>query len=115
MILETRRALTAKSENKHLHDSAGKLQAGGEGQIPSGILIQAKQGTRGYEEATEEVHTGALLFRSVIFSSFQLEAPYGKCKFTDSSCFLHPLKVAHRFSISLTALYVILEKPGANT
>lgn len=32
VILETRRALTAKSENKHFHDSAGKLQAGEEGQ-----------------------------------------------------------------------------------
>lgn len=34
LILETRRALTAKSENKHLHDSAGMLYAGEEGQDP---------------------------------------------------------------------------------
>lgn len=78
--------------------------------IPSGILIQAKQSTRGYEKVTEELLTGVLLFRSVIFSCFQLESPYGKYKFTGSSCFLHPSKVAHLFSVSLTALCGILEK-----
>lgn len=31
--------------------------------IPSGILIQAKQSTRGCEEVTEELLTGVLLFR----------------------------------------------------
>lgn len=94
-----RRALTAESENKHLHDSAGMLQQEKKDKIPSGILIQAKQRIRGYEEITEEVHTDALLFRSVIFSCFQLESPYDK--FTDSSHFLHSLKAAHRFSISV--------------
>lgn len=34
MSLETRRALTAKSENKHLHDSAEMLQAEEGGQDP---------------------------------------------------------------------------------